>query len=87
MKKIISLLCILFLLCGCKAENMNHDSKIVIALLDSGVSSSAIQSEHLLSGYNYVCDRHPMQQALYLQKQLSISQNIPLFRWMSFALI
>lgn len=56
MKKIISLLCILLLLGGCKAENMNHDSKIVIALLDSGVSSSAIPSEHLLSGYNYVCD-------------------------------
>lgn len=55
MKKIIPMLCILLLLCGCKTEAMNHDSKIVIALLDSGVSSSAIQSEQLLSGYNYVC--------------------------------
>lgn len=60
-KSMIRLLAIfLIVLCGCArqtdvADNrMNHG--VVIALLDTGVSSAAIKSENLISGWNYVFD-------------------------------
>lgn len=48
---------------GCNASQVLHtqtsaigkeSDNVVIALLDTGVSKTAIQSEHLLEGYNYV---------------------------------
>ena len=60
MKRVFCIiLVILSCLCGCGKEP--QDSKIpqipegvVIALLDTGVSTTAITSDHLLTGYNYV---------------------------------
>lgn len=56
MKKILSLL-FLFLLCGCAAKPQPPQyDKPVIALLDTGISTTAISGEHLLPGYNYVTE-------------------------------
>lgn len=33
-----------------------HDEDVIIALIDTGVSTAAISSSHLLQGYNYVTD-------------------------------
>ena len=56
---VIGLGMILFL-CGCTAGDKTggspEDEKIVIALIDTGVSASAIDTDHLLAGYNYVLD-------------------------------
>lgn len=65
-KGLIILLTAFTALCGC-ARNLAEDSalrqeeavredRVIIALLDTGVSTTAIQSEHLLSGYNYVTE-------------------------------
>lgn len=54
MKKLFALFCLLLLLCGCSAKYKNQDDEIVIALLDSGVSASAVESSHLREGYNYI---------------------------------
>ena len=43
------------LLCGCENTEQIPEG-VVIALLDTGVSTTAITSEHLLTGYNYVED-------------------------------
>lgn len=58
MKKLLPVLCAILILCGCKPGNVkkNADSEIVIALLDTGVYSSAVESRHLRSGYNYVTE-------------------------------
>ena len=59
MKKIaFFLLGLALLLAGCagKPEALHDPEHIVIALLDSGVSTTAIGSDHLLSGWNYVTD-------------------------------
>lgn len=64
-KKILfCLLVMTVMLSGCIRETggqaehstSNDDSRVLIALLDTGVSGSAIDSEHLLEGYNYVMD-------------------------------
>lgn len=55
MKKIVLLLVILLLLtCGCSPAEKNNE--IIIALLDTGVSSIAIKGENILKGWNYVTD-------------------------------
>lgn len=58
MKKLLPVLCAILILCGCKPGNVkkNADSEIVIALLDTGVYSSAVESRNLRSGYNYVTE-------------------------------
>lgn len=58
MKKLLSILCVFLLLCGCRSGNANKNksSEVVIALLDTGVSSSAVISSHLRTGYNYVTE-------------------------------
>lgn len=58
MKKlfIVSIL-ILSFFCSCgQTEQAPEQEEIVIALLDTGVSTSAIESERLLAGWNYVLD-------------------------------
>ncbi len=37
-------------------DTVQSDDRVVIALLDTGVSTKAIDGEHLISGYNYVED-------------------------------
>ena len=57
---IASIIC----LCGCgglsqeadASQEINIPEGVVIVLLDTGVSTTAITSEHLLTGYNYVED-------------------------------
>ncbi len=63
MKKLLSIFCVLLLLCGCKSGNANKNanSEVVIALLDTGVSSSAIPGSHLRTGFNYVTDSEDTQ--------------------------
>lgn len=69
-KRVSSLLLILILLLnsllGCSSEpevesiqesvNKHDSDKIVIVLLDTGVSQEAIESKYLLPGYNYLTD-------------------------------
>lgn len=52
MRKLFALLLALCLLTGCAAAS--DADGVVIAVLDTGVSTTAIQSEHLLCGWNYV---------------------------------
>ena len=51
---------LLLLLWGCSGgtggSGRLDDGKITIALIDSGVSTKAISSDHLLPGYNYVLE-------------------------------
>ena len=61
MKKLIAILPLIAALClsGCTAQHVDEPSqvkreKVVIALLDTGVSTIAIQSDGLLKGHNYV---------------------------------
>lgn len=58
MKKIFPFfLIILILFSGCSVKEtvqLHDPSRIVIALLDTGVSTAAIKSDHLLAGFNYV---------------------------------
>lgn len=60
MKRVIlSAIVILICLCGCGKEPQDSQKVqipegVVIALLDTGVSATAITSDHLLDGYNYV---------------------------------
>lgn len=67
MKKIaFFLLGMALLLTGCapKPEILHDPERIVIALLDSGVSTTAIGSDHLLSGWNYVTDTEDTEDLL-----------------------
>ena len=61
MKRIIAFILLIAALClsGCTAEQTKELPKpqreeVIIALLDTGISTTAIQSESLLPGYNYV---------------------------------
>ena len=61
MKRIIALILLIATLClsGCTAEQTKELPKpqreeVIIALLDTGVSTTAIQSDNLLKGHNYV---------------------------------
>ena len=61
MKKLIAILLLIAALClsGCTAQQADEQppvtrEKVVIALLDTGVSTTAIQSDSLLKGHNYV---------------------------------
>ena len=61
MKKLIAILLLIAALClsGCTAQQEDMQppvtrEKVVIALLDTGVSTTAIQSGSLLKGHNYV---------------------------------
>ena len=61
MKKLIAILLLIAALClsGCTAQQPDEQppanrEKVVIALLDTGVSTTAIQSGSLLKGHNYV---------------------------------
>lgn len=55
MKKLILLLITLLIFtCGCTSSE--KDREIIIALLDTGISSTAIKSENILGGWNYVTD-------------------------------
>jgi len=57
MKKFLALCLLLVCLPGCAAPAApSKPDGIVIALLDTGVSTTAIQSENLLPGWNYVLD-------------------------------
>lgn len=60
MKKILFLILITFLLTGCASHEESSISPerkdIIIALLDTGVSTTAIKSENLLPGWNYVTE-------------------------------
>ena len=59
MKRLIILLLALLLLSGCVSEQIEEPPRaereeVIIALLDTGVSTVAIQSESLRPGWNYV---------------------------------
>ena len=61
MKRIIAFILLIAALClsGCTAEQTTEPQKlqkeeVIIALLDTGVSTTAIQSDSLLKGHNYV---------------------------------
>lgn len=58
MKRYFSLLLLFLLLfSGCAAQSAQHPrEEIIIALLDTGVSTTAIQSENICPGWNYVTD-------------------------------
>lgn len=55
MKKLILLLITLLIFtCGCSSSEENRE--IIIALLDTGISSTAIKGENIPGGWNYVTD-------------------------------
>ena len=61
MKRMIAFILLIAALClsGCASKQTTESPKpqkeeVIIALLDTGISTSAIQSERLLPGYNYV---------------------------------
>ena len=61
MKKLLALLLIILCLSGCSVEQVNEPphtqrEEVIVAALDTGVSTTAIQSDSLLSGHNYVTD-------------------------------
>jgi len=60
MKQLFALILALCLLTGCALQQETPEApqreEIIIALLDTGVSTTAIQSEYLLKGWNYVAD-------------------------------
>ncbi len=59
MKKLLPFVLVLLFLAGCstpEADTVPERESIVIALLDTGVSTAAIQSDALLAGWNYVLD-------------------------------
>lgn len=60
MKRVLTVILTLFLLSGCAKQQETPETpqrdEIIIALLDTGVSTTAIQSEYLLKGWNYVAD-------------------------------
>ena len=63
MKRIIAFILLIAALClsGCAAGQIKNLPKpqreeVIIAALDTGISTTAIQSESLLSGWNYVTD-------------------------------
>lgn len=66
MKKLLALLLVILCLSGCAAEQVNEPAytqrdQVIIALLDTGVSTTAIQSDSLLNGHNYVTDTEDTQ--------------------------
>jgi len=57
MRKILTLCLLLACLCGCAAGTQRPQyDRPVIALLDTGISTAAIDSAALLPGHNYVTD-------------------------------
>ncbi len=62
MKRLL-LLCFtaVLLLSGCAPQPPEDDGKITVALVDTGISTTAIQSELLLPGYNYILDSEDTQ--------------------------
>lgn len=67
MKRFVFVLLIVALLCGCSAKedvektgvkkaDVTNSDGVVIALLDTGVSTSVVTGGHLLTGYNYITD-------------------------------
>ena len=59
MKKLSALLLVILCLSGCASEQASDASpierdRVIIALLDTGISTTAIPSESLLPGHNYV---------------------------------
>jgi subtilisin family serine protease len=59
MKKLSALLLVILCLSGCASEQVSDASpierdRVIIALLDTGISTTAIPSESLLPGHNYV---------------------------------
>ena len=60
MKRIIAIILLIAALClsGCAKEHMDipQREKVVIALLDTGVSTVAVKSESILPGHNYITD-------------------------------
>lgn len=59
MKKLLLIVSLLLLLVGCSAPAKEPDpgaEELVVALLDTGVSTVAMQNDALLSGWNYVLD-------------------------------
>ena len=65
MKRILPWLLILLLLCGCGTHSDDATppqyDKIVIAMLDTGISTAAIDAGFLLPGYNYVTSTEDTQ--------------------------
>jgi len=62
MKRGTILWIVLLLLTGCTPNPANrHDEQVIIALIDTGVSTTAIVNEHLLQGWNYVKDSDDTQ--------------------------
>lgn len=62
---LLLLIVLLIGLCSCSSGagsvNKQDSDKVVIALLDTGISKEAIESRSLLSGYNYVTDSEDTQ--------------------------
>ena len=60
MKQLCAIILTFFLLAGCAPQQETPEApqreEVIIALLDTGVSTTAIQSERLLVGHNYVTD-------------------------------
>jgi len=61
MKKVFLFGLMLLILTGCASqiseeEVVNVEEEVVIALIDTGVTTGAINGEHVLDGYNYVND-------------------------------
>lgn len=58
MKRLLCLICAVVLLTGCAAapSRLPEYDTVVIAMLDTGISTIAIDSSFLLAGYNYVTD-------------------------------
>ena len=59
MKKLLALLLVILCLSGCSVEQVNEPphtqrEEVIVALLDTGVSTTAIRSDSLLKGHNYV---------------------------------
>ncbi|MBE6930377.1 MAG: hypothetical protein E7463_08860 [Ruminococcaceae bacterium] len=57
MKRLLTLLTLLLFLSGCAGNAPVHESgKVIIALIDTGVSTAAIRAECLLPGHNYTAE-------------------------------
>lgn len=60
MKRMLCAMVAFLLLTGCSSTNQSvvppEQDTVVIAMLDTGISTTAIDSSHLLEGFNYVTD-------------------------------